>query len=97
MDKKIKIDGHTERSRGGMESKFRIAIDTSVTPRKGKQYLIQILSQKLDNGKPDKLFGAVNFLAKFNGKFFFIGSLKRRRALHQVKVITEAVVDKGKL
>ena len=79
-----------------MDSKFRITLDTSVSPRKGKLYLIKILSEKLDNGKPDKLFGGGNYLAKFNGKFFLIGSLKRRRALHQVKVITQAVLNKGK-
>lgn len=80
-----------------MNSKFRITLDTSIKPRKGKSYLIKVIFEKLDNGKPDKLFGAGNFLAKFNGKFFFIGSLKRRRAIHQVKVITEAVVNRGKL
>ncbi len=79
-----------------MNSKFRITLDTSIKPCKGKFYLIKILSEKLDNGKPDKLFGGGNYLAKFDGKFFLIGSLKRRRALHQVKVITQAVLNKGK-
>lgn len=80
-----------------MNSKFRITLDTSIIPQKGKSYLIKVISEKLENGKPDKLYGGGNYLAKFNGKFFLIGGLKRRRSIQQVEIITEAAVDKGRL
>ena len=63
--------------------------DEQVIPQKGKLYLITITSQKLKSGRPDKLFGG-RYLATYNGRYFLIGSLKRRRNHDQVKVISEA-------
>ena len=66
--------------------------DEQIIPQNGKYYLIKIKSRELKTGKPDKLFGG-KYLAKFNGKYFVIGSLKRRRNNDQVKIISEAEIN----
>ncbi|MBI1936686.1 MAG: hypothetical protein HYS25_01035 [Ignavibacteriales bacterium] len=68
-----------------------------IIPKSGKFYLLKIISEKLDNGKPDKLYNTGNYIAKFDGRYFLLGSLKRRRARHHVKIICEAQINRDGL
>jgi hypothetical protein len=58
-----------------------------LSPVKGKRYVIKVISEKLNNGRADKLYNTGRYVAKFNGKHFIIGSLKRQRSVNQVSIV----------
>jgi hypothetical protein len=76
----------TSQQKNDLNNSFAFMQFNALFPTKGKRYIIKITSQKLDNGQPDKLFNTGRYVAKFDGKYFVIGSLRRRRSLHQVSI-----------
>ena len=66
----------------------------SSIPIKGKRYIVKITSEKLRNGQRDKLFNTGRYVARFNGKKFIIGSLKRERSIDQVSIV--GLVNSGR-
>jgi hypothetical protein len=63
-------------------------------PVKGKRYVVKITSEKLSNGRVDKLYNTGRYVARFNGKHFLIGSLKRQRSVNKVSIV--GLVNSGR-